>query len=111
MSTAPSAYIGFQVNERLRIVELIEERPYSLLFKGEVLALDRVVGTCSVAVYRPAERTDPDDVVSALRASSKDFNNRYIFGAQQVGVIRTGDLSGTIYATGEPVTTTLSLDV
>ena len=111
MSTAPSAYIGFQVNERLRIVELIEERPYSILFKGEVLALDRVVGTCSVAVYRPAERTDPDDVVSALRASSKDFNNRYIFGAQQVGVIRTGDLSGTIYATGEPVTTTLSLDV
>lgn len=111
MSDTAAAYIGFQVNERLRIVELIEERPFSILFKGEVLALDRVVGTCSVTVYRPGERTDPDDIVSALRASSKDFNARFVYGAQQVGVIRSGDLSGTIYATGEPVLTTLALDI
>jgi formylglycine-generating enzyme required for sulfatase activity len=100
-----------EVNERLRIMELLEERPFSYLFNGEVLALKRVVGNCTVTVYKPAEKSDPDDIVSALRAASRDLNQRFLFGVQQVGVIRSGEFSGIVYATGEPVTTTLSLDV
>ena len=92
-------------------MELIEERPFSYLFHGEVLALKRVVGNCTVTIYKPAERTDPDDIVSALRAASRDLNHRFVFAAQQVGVIRSGDFSGIVFATGEPVTTTLSLDI
>lgn len=107
----PQTFLGVELNERLRITELLEERPYSLLFKGEVLALKRVVGTCSVAVYRPADKVDPDDIASHLRTACKDLNSRYVFGVQQVGVIRSGDLSGYVYATGEPVLTTLSLDI
>lgn len=111
MSLTPERFLGLEVNDRLRVAELIEERPFSLLFKGEVLALERVVGTCSVTLYKPADKVDPDDIVSALRVAGKNLNPRHVFGAQQIGVIRQGEFSGTVYATGEPVETTLSLDV
>lgn len=111
MGLSAESYLGVEFNERLRVTELLEERPFSLLFRGEVLALKRVVGSCSVAVYRPAERVDPDDIASLLRNLTKDQNNRFVYGVQQVGVVRSGELSGTVYATGEPVTTTLSVDV
>lgn len=111
MSLSPESFLGVELNERLRVTELLEERPFSLLFKGEVLALKRVVGSCSVAIYKPADKVDPDDIASLLRSLTRDQNNRFVFGVQQVGVIRSGDLSGVVYATGETVTTTLSLDV
>lgn len=111
MALSAEHFLGVELSERLRLTELLEERPFSLLFRGEVLALKRVVGTCSVAVYRPADRVDPDDIASLLRNLTREQNNRYIYGVQQVGVIRTGELSGTVYATGEAVLTTLSLDV
>ena len=111
MSPEPKSFRGLEINDRLRVVDLIEERPFSLLFKGEVLALDRVVGVCSVTVYRPADKSDPDDIVSALRSSGRNLDNASAFGVQQVGVIRHGEHSGMVYATGEPVLTTLSLEV
>ena len=63
MSPEPKSFRGLEINDRLRVVDLIEERPFSLLFKGEVLALDRVVGVCTVTIYRPADKIDPDDIV------------------------------------------------
>jgi formylglycine-generating enzyme required for sulfatase activity len=111
MSLTPKSFEGLEINDRLRVVELIEQRPFSLLFKGEVLALDRVVGVCSVTVYRPADKVDPDDIVSALRNSARDLDHKSVFGVQQVGVIRHGEQSGMVYATGEPVLATLSMEV
>ena len=75
MSPEPKSFRGLEINDRLRVVDLIEERPFSLLFKGEVLALDRVVGVCTVTIYRPADKIDPDDIVSALRTSGRNLDN------------------------------------
>ena len=111
MSLTSKSFEGLEINDRLRVTELIEERPFSLLFKGEVLALDRVVGVCSVTVYRPADKVDPDDIVSALRTSGRDLSPKSVFGVQQVGVIRHGEQSGMVYSTGEPVLATLSKEV
>ena len=66
MSPEPKSFRGLEINDRLRVVDLIEERPFSLLFKGEVLALDRVVGVCTVTIYRPADKIDPDDIVNRI---------------------------------------------
>ena len=111
MGIRPESYLGHKLNDRLRVAELVEVRPFSLLFKGDVLALERVVGSCSVTIYRPTESNDPDDIVSILRGSSRTVNSQYIYGLQQVGVIRQGELSGTVYVTGEPIKTTLSLEI
>ena len=56
MSLSPQTFLGLELNERLRLVEILEERPFSLLFKGEVLALKRVVGTCSVLLALEVRR-------------------------------------------------------
>jgi formylglycine-generating enzyme required for sulfatase activity len=111
MSLTPKSFEGLEISDRLRVKELIEERPFSLLFKGDVLALDRVVGVCSVTLYYPAEKVDPDDIVSALRTAGRDLDHKSVFGVQQVGVVRQGEHSGMVYATGEPVLATLSLEV
>lgn len=111
MGVTPKSFEGLEINDRLRVVELIEERPFSLLYKGEVLALDRVVGMCSVTIYRPADKVDPDDIVSALRTAGRGLDNKCVFAVQQVGVIRQGEHSGMVYSTGEPVLSTLSLEV
>ena len=108
MSVPAKEFLGLEINDRLRIVSLIEERPFAYLFEGEVLALSRVVGSCSVTVYVPREKADPDDIVSSLRSAGRGIDADYLYTAQQVGVLRHGELSGIVYSTGEPVTTTLN---
>lgn len=103
--------VGFEINERLRLTDLIEERPFAYLFHGEVMALSRVVGTCSVTLFRPSARTAPSDLAESLRAASRSLQGEFLFGLQQIEVVRHGDLSGFLYATGEPVSTTLSLEI
>lgn len=111
MDVSPRHLLGFEVNERLRLIELIEERPFAYFFRGEVLALSRVVGTCTVTVYRPSPRTNPTDLVEAIKAASRNLQGEFIYAAQQVDQIRHGDPAGFVYVTGEPVTTTLSLEI
>ena len=111
MSLSPNRFLGLELNERLRVIELIEVRPFSLLFKGQVLALERVVGSCSVLIWRSTPSGDPDDIVRALKAVNRNLDPKYSFGIQQVGVIRQGEFFNTIYATGEAVDTTLSKDL
>lgn len=111
MSLTPDSFLGVELNDRLRVVELIEERPFSLLFKGEVLALQRVVGTCSVTIYKPADRIDPDDIASELRSTGRGLDSSRLFSVQQVGVIRHGEHAGVVFVTGEQVLTTLTREV
>ena len=94
MDVSPRHLLGFEINERLRLIELVEERPFAYFFKGEVLALSRVVGTCSVTVYRPSARTNTHDLVEAIKAASKNLQGEYIYAAQQVDQIRHGDPAG-----------------
>ena len=111
MDVSPRHLLGFEINDRLRLVELVEERPFAYFFKGEVLALSRVVGTCTVTVYRPSPRTNPSDLVEAIKAASRNLQGDYVYGIQQVDQIRHGDPAGFVYTTGEPVITTLSLEI
>ncbi len=111
MHTSAKAFIGLELGDRLRIVDLIEERPCAFFFRGEVLAMSRAVGNCTITVYQPSPRTDPDDLVSELRTLSKQVSNPYFYSAQQVGVVRSGEFSGLVYSTGEPILTTLSLEI
>lgn len=111
MDVSPRHLLGFEINERLRLIELVEERPFAYLFKGEVLALSRVVGSCSVTVYRPSSRTNPADLVEAIRSASRNLQGEFIYGTQQVDQIRHGDPAGFVYVTGESVVTTLSLEI
>jgi formylglycine-generating enzyme required for sulfatase activity len=111
MDVSPRHLLGFEINDRLRLIELVEERPFAYFFKGEVLALSRVVGTCSVTVYRPSARSNINDLVEAIRSASKNLQGEFIYGVQQVDQIRHGDPAGFVYVTGEPVLTTLSLEI
>lgn len=111
MDLIPRQLVGLDISERLRIVELIEERPFTYFFRGDVLALSRVVGSCSVTVYRPSPRVSPQDLVEELRAASHQLSGPHVFAAQQIDFIRHGEFSGFVYVTGEPVLTTLSQEV
>ncbi len=111
MDLTPRHLLGLEVNERLRIVELIEERPFAYFFRGDVLALSRVVGSCSVTVYRPSSRVDPSDLVEAIKSASRQLSGPHVYAAQQVDTIRHGEHSGFVYVTGEPVLTTLSQEI
>ena len=111
MDISPRHLLGLEINDRLRLIELVEERPFAYLFKGEVLALTRVVGTCAVTVYRPSPRSSPSAVVDAIKAAQKNLTGEFIYAAQQVDQIRHGDAAGFVYVTGEPVVTTLSLEI
>ena len=111
MQVSPRHLIGFEISDRLRLIELIEERPFAYFFHAEVLALSRVVGTCSVTIYRPSHRSTPAEVIEALKASVKGTASAHLFGFQQVDQIRHGDAKGLVYATGEPVLTTLSVEI
>lgn len=103
--------VGFEIDQRLRLAELIEERPFSCLFRGDLLALSRVVGECSVTLYRPAQRVDPESILEELKVALRRLRGDFVFGSQQVDRIRHGPPAGWVYVTGEPVQTTLSLEI
>ena len=111
MRLSPTELIGFEVNERLRIVELLEERPFAYFFRADVLALSRVVGSCSVTVYIPNSKAKANDVAAELRVAAKGFSGDQIYGLQEVGTIRHPGLGRIVYATGEPATTSLALEI
>ena len=111
MDLTPRNLLGLDINDRLRIVELIEERPFAYLFRGDVLALSRVVGSCSVTVFRPSSRVNPADLVETIKSASRSLSGPHVFAAQQVDTIRHGEYSGFVYVTGEPVLTTLAQEI
>lgn len=111
MKISPRYLLGFEINERLRITELIEERPFCFFFRGEVLALSRAVGECSVTVYSPNARVSSEELAKAIKAAYKRLQGELVFGTQQVDVIAHGAPAGLVYATGEPIKTTLSLEI
>ncbi len=111
MRLAPTELIGFEINERLRLTELIEERPFAYFYHAQVLALSRVVGTCTVTVYIPSGKGDPDEVCGELRSIGRSGSNEYLYGVQEVGTLRHPGLGRIIYSTGEPITTTLSGEI